>query len=145
MKKKLAVLVMGLTLPLWGLVARGFLSVFPFPFLAFIVTYGIWAVLAFFAEDILENTVQALLLLNFPLLVALALFCANALAGPFLPDGLQRFLELSLLPVSYQYFSLFLPLTIPAPLSQVIGAALFLIASVIGCNARRYRWMGTGI
>ena len=150
MKKKLAVLVMGLTLPLWGWLAQTFLSVFSFRIihlLVFVAACGIWGVLAFFAEDVLENTTQAVLLLNLPLWVILALFCVNVLAGPFLPEGFQNFLELCLLPVSFQhlnYYFLYV-FTLPAPFAQILGAAFLLAASITGCKVRRDRWMGTGV
>ena len=102
------------------------------------LAYGIWVVMGFFAEDILEDTVQAVFFLNLPLLIALVLFLVDALAVPFLSAGLRDFIELFFLPAGTRYYNDYHFTDIPFPLLQVIGAALLLSASLAGCQARRY-------
>lgn len=69
-KRKIAVFVMGLSLPLWGWFAGAVLRLFfstGFLCLVSLVVLAVWALMGFFAEDILEDTVQAVFFLNLPL------------------------------------------------------------------------------
>lgn len=73
-KRKIAVFVMGLSLPLWGWFAGAVLRLFfstGFLCLVSLAVLAVWALMGFFAEDILEDTVQAVFFLNLPLLTVL--------------------------------------------------------------------------
>lgn len=147
-KQKIAVFVMGLTLPLWGWFAGAILSVFLSNGLLRLISVAvlaIWALMGFFAEDILDDTVQAVFFLNLPLLIVLLIYMVHAFSGGFLPESALSFFRSFFSPFILRFEWGFTFQSIPDPLPQLITAALLVSASVAGCKARRYDWPMRGI
>ena len=93
-KRKIAVFVMGLSLPLWGWFAGAVLRLFfstGFLCLVSLAVLAVWALMGFFAEDILEDTVQAVFFLNLPLLTVLLIYMLHTFSGGFLPESVLSF------------------------------------------------------
>ena len=142
-KRKIAVFVMGLSLPLWGWFAGAVLRLFfstVFLCLVYLAVLAVCALMGFFADDILEDTVQAVFFLNLPLLTVLLIYMLHTFSGGFLPESVLSFFRSFFSPFTLRFERGFSFRSIPAPLPQLIAAAFLISASVAGCKARRYDW-----
>ena len=140
-KRKIAVFVMGLSLPLWGWFAgavlrlffsTGFLRLISFSVLA------VWALMGFFAEDILEDTVQAVFFLNLPLLTVLLIYMLHTFSGGFLPESVLSFFRSFFSPFTLRFERGFSFQSIPAPRPQHNAAAFQISPTPAGSKTPPY-------